>query len=199
MDRSSTQHESTPIYAPTARRLHWLTVALLALQLPVGLYMVYRGNTLNLWDALTGALYSIHKLVGVLILVLVVGRLLYRSTRGAPPPEPSLDAWQRSVSGLVHWALYALLVAAPIAGYVGISMFPALDVFGLKLPALTGPDKEGAKTAFLIHGWLVMALVALVAMHVGAALFHYFVRKDDVLGRMVPGLLRSQKSGPRSR
>lgn len=180
-----------PIYSRIARTLHWLTVALLVLQIPVGVYMVHRGSTLNLWDNLTGALYSSHKLVGVAILLLVLWRLLYRLSRGAPADEPTLEPWQRVVSHLNHWGLYLLLIVTPIAGYIGISLFPALDIFGLfSLPGIVAPDKEAAKTVFAVHGLLALLLLALIALHVGAALFHYFIRKDNVLGRMLPGLLR---------
>lgn len=179
------------IYTRTARALHWTTVALLAVQFPVGLYMVYRGNSLNLWDNLTNVLYSGHKLTGVTILLIVLWRLVYRMTRGAPADEPTIEPWQRIVSRLNHWGLYALLIAAPIAGYIGISLFPALDIFGLfSLPAVVAPDKEAAKTAFEVHRLLVTLLALLIAMHVGAALYHYVVRKDNVLGRMIPRLLR---------
>jgi cytochrome b561 len=79
----------------------------------------------------------------------------------------------------------------PVAGYIGVSLFPALDVFGpISLPALVAPNKEAAKTAFFVHGLLAAALLLLIAVHVAAALFHYFIRKDNVLGRMLPGLLR---------
>jgi cytochrome b561 len=179
------------LYTRTARTLHWTTVALLALQFPVGLYMVYRGNTLNLWDNLTNVLYSGHKLAGVTILLIVLWRIVYRMTRGAPADEPTIEAWHRILSRLNHWGLYALLIAAPIAGYIGISLFPALDIFGLiTLPGVVDPDKEAAKTAFGVHRILVMLLALLIAMHVAAALYHYLIRKDNVLGRMIPRLLR---------
>ncbi|MGE0802470.1 MAG: cytochrome b [Lautropia sp.] len=194
MQRSSAPLEPTQVYSRTARVLHWSTVALLALQFPVGFAMTYRGNTLNLWDALTNAMYSGHKLGGIVILLVVLLRLLYRTTQGAPADEPTIEPWQRFVSHLTHWALYGLLLAAPLAGYIGISMFPALDIFGLfKLPAVAAPDKDAAQTAFLVHAWLVLLLAALIAMHVAAALYHYVVRKDDVLGRMIPGLLRRSR------
>jgi cytochrome b561 len=185
--------ESAPveIYSRTARTLHWTTVALILVQIPVGLYMVYRGNSLNLWDNLTNALYSGHKLVGLTILLIVFWRLVYRLTRGAPAHEPTIEPWQRIVSRLNHWGLYLLLIAAPIAGYIGISLFPALDIFGLiSLPSVVAPDKEVAKAAFAVHRLLVMLLALLIAMHVAAALYHYLVRKDNVLGRMIPRLLR---------
>ena len=179
------------IYSRTARVLHWLVVALIAVQVPVGLSMVYRGNVLNVWDKLTGALYNGHKLMGVTILLIVLWRLGYRLRRGAPASEPTITAWQKAASALNHWGMYALLICAPVAGYIGISLFPALDIFGLfSLPGVVAPDKEAAKTAFAVHKGLVALLVLLIAVHVAAALFHYFIRKDNVLGRMIPGLLR---------
>jgi cytochrome b561 len=153
--------------------------------------MVYRGNALNIWDNVTNVLYSGHKLSGLTILVIVLWRLAYRASRGAPADEPTIEAWHRILSRLNHWGLYVLLVAAPVAGYIGISLFPALDIFGLfSLPGVVAPDKEAAKTAFGIHRLLVMLLALLIAMHVGAALYHYIIRKDNVLGRMIPRLLR---------
>lgn len=195
MQRSSVTREPTQVYRTTARVLHWLTVVLLALQFPVGFAMTYRSETLNLKDALTGAMYGGHKLFGVVILLIVVLRLLYRVTQGAPPDEPTLSGLQRIVAHINHWGMYVLLIAAPLAGYIGVSMFPALDIFGLfQLPSITAPDKEGAKTALAVHVWLVLLLGALIALHVAAALYHYLVRKDDVLGRMIPSRLRRSRA-----
>jgi cytochrome b561 len=87
-----------------------------------------------------------------------------------------------------------LLIAAPIAGYIGISLFPALDIGVFSLPAVVAPDKEAAKAVFDIHRLLVMLLALLIAMHVGAALYHYVIRKDNVLGRMIPRLLRQHNA-----
>jgi cytochrome b561 len=191
MARSDASQVPIAVYPRPARTLHWLTVALVALQVPVGVWMVYRGNVQNLWDTLTGALYNGHKTVGLVILAVAVARLVYRLTRGAPADEPTLAPWQRVVSHVVHWSLYALLIAVPVAGYVGISLFPALDLFGLfKLPGLVAPDKDAASTAFAVHALLALALVLLIGMHVAAALFHHFIRRDNVLARMAPRLLR---------
>jgi cytochrome b561 len=191
MEESATNRPPVAIYSRTARFFHWLIVALVAVQVPVGLYMSYRGNTLNIWDKITGALYNGHKVIGVTILLLVLCRLVYRLIRGAPPPEPTIEPWQKLASHLNHWGLYLLLLAVPVAGYVGISLFPALDIFGVfSLPGVVAPDKDAAKTAFFVHGLLARLLVLLIAVHVAAALFHYFIRKDNVLGRMLPGRLR---------
>lgn len=191
MTPSDASQAPVAVYRKPARVLHWLTVALVAVQVPVGVYMAYRGNVQNVWDALTGALYNGHKTIGLTILFVALARLAYRLARGAPADEPTLAPWQSVVSHVVHWSLYGLLIAVPIAGYVGISLFPALDLFGLfKLPGLVAPDKDAAASAFAVHALLALALVLLIGMHVGAALFHYFIRRDNVLARMVPRLLR---------
>lgn len=192
MMRETSDSPQTPLYGPTARFLHWLTVAVVVVMIPVGFLMSYRGKVLNLWDGTTNALYSGHKLAGLALLAIVLVRLANRLVRGAPADEPTLEPWQRVISHIVHWLIYLLLIVMPVLGWVGVSMFPALDVFGLfKLPALTAPNSDGAKLAFALHGLCAFALLGLIGMHVAAALFHHFVRKDNVLVRMLPGLSRS--------
>lgn len=189
-DTVATTAGAVELYSPTARMLHWLVVLLLAVQIPVGLYMAYRGNVLNLWDAITNNLYSTHKLMGLVVLAMVLIRLAYRLSAGAPDHEPTITDWQRVVSRLNHWALYALLIAMPIVGYLGVAYYPALDVFNFKLPALVAPDKPLAEQVFFWHMVGAYVLIALIALHVLAALYHYLIRRDNVLGRMLPGLLR---------
>jgi cytochrome b561 len=178
---------SNATYSPAARRFHWWTVAFLLIQIPVGLYMSYRGNVQGIFDATTNFLYSWHKLLGMVILVLVLARLIYRLTRGAPADEPTLEWWQKGASHATHWGLYLLLIAVPIGGWIGVSLYPALDVFGLfSLPGLVAPNQDAAAKIFYFHFLGALAIVLLVGMHVGAALFHYFIRKDGVLMRMLP-------------
>lgn len=181
------------IYSGTARMLHWIVVGLIAIQVPIGFYMTYRGGDLNIWDATTNNLYSGHKLLGVIILALMIWRLAYRLTAGAPSPEPTLEPWQRMVSELTHWAIYALLFIVPILGYIGISQYPALNIFGMfSLPGIASPDKASAEQIFELHAIAAFALLGLIAMHIGAALFHNIFRKDNVLGRMLPAALRKE-------
>ncbi len=190
MERSPTQGTQVELYSPTARRFHWWTVLLVLIQLPLGLYMSYRGNTLGIFDDVTNNLYSSHKLVGIIIFIVVVLRLLNRLTRGAPPPEPTITWWQRGASAINHWGLYALLLALPIVGYIGVSQYPALDIFGMTLPGIVAADQDASARTFLLHFWGAMLLVALIAMHFGAAMFHYLIRKDNVLTRMLPSARR---------
>lgn len=172
-------------YSVAARRFHWWTVAFLAMQIPIGVAMVYRGNALNLWDALTNFLYSSHKLIGLTILCLVAARLAYRLTHGAPADEPTLEPWQKGLAHATHWLLYLLLIAVPIGGYLGVSLYPALDVFGFSLPALTAPNQAAAERVFFWHMLGAFAIFLLAGMHVAGALFHYLIRRDGVLARML--------------
>lgn len=177
-----------PVYSPTARFFHWLTVIIVAVQIPVGFYMVARGAATN-FDAATNTLYSGHKLLGFALLWLVVLRLLYRLLRGAPPDEPTLEWWQKAGAHMTHWGLYALLIAVPLLGWLGVSHYGALGTFGgWSLPAIAVQNQERAEIVFLLHFWGVVLMLAAIAAHVGAALFHHFIRGDGVLRRMLPGL-----------
>jgi cytochrome b561 len=175
-------------YSTGARHFHWWTVALLAIQVPLGLYMAYRGNTLNVWDGLTNALYSSHKTLGLVILALVAARLLYRIVHGAPADEPSIEWWQKAASHATHWSLYLLLILVPIVGWLGISLYGARDVFGLfTIPPLAAQNSDAAGRVLMLHKYLAFLTLALVAMHVSAAVvLHYFIRGDGVLARMLP-------------
>lgn len=180
-----------PVYSPIARFLHWLVVALVGVMALTGVLMVYRGKDLNIWDALTNNLYSTHKALGLVVLAVVVIRLVYRLFAGRPDDEPSLTPFQKIASHTVHWALYGLLIAIPIGGWLGVSLFPALDVFGLfQLPALASPDKALSEQVLWVHGLAAYLLLGLIAIHIGAALYHHFVRRDGVLARMMPGRKR---------
>lgn len=186
-----------PTYTPVARGLHWLIALLIFIQLPLGFYMAYRGNEMpgvnekgepvkGVWDALTGFLYSSHKLIGLTVLALVVARLLYRLTRGAPKSDPSVPPALTGLSHLVHWALYALLLAVPIIGYTAISYGDYLDVFGIHLPAITVKNEDLSKEIFEWHETGAVLILVFVALHILAAIYHRFVRGDRVVERMVP-------------
>ena len=181
---------STPGYTPTARRFHWWTAALIAIQIAIGLTMTYRAGVLKAFDTITNSLYSTHKLLGVAIFCVVVARLAYRLRHGAPPDEPTLTRWQRIAAHANHWGLYVLLLAVPILGYVATSLFGALDAFWISLPSVTQQSEAAAERVFALHYAGALLIVLLVAMHVGAALYHYLIRRDGVLARMLPAVGR---------
>ncbi|MFT3731235.1 MAG: cytochrome b [Hyphomicrobium sp.] len=186
-----------PTYTPTARGLHWLLALLIFIQLPLGFYMSYRGNDMpsvdekgqpvkGVWDALTGFLYSSHKLIGLIVLALVVWRLLYRLTRGAPRSDPTVPPALTGVSHLVHWALYALLLVVPILGFLAISYGDYLDVFNFRLPAFVDKNEDLSKEIFEWHETGAILIIAFVVLHIAAAIYHRFLRKDRVVERMIP-------------
>jgi cytochrome b561 len=186
-----------PTYTPTARAFHWLIALLVFIQLPLGFYMSYRGNEMpsvnekgepvkGVWDALTGYLYSSHKLLGLTVLALVVLRLLYRLTQGAPRSDPTVPPALTGVSHLVHWALYALLLAVPVLGYLAISYGDYLDVFNFHLPMLTEKNDDLSKEIFEWHETGAFLIIGFVALHIVAAIYHRFLRKDRVVERMIP-------------
>ncbi len=189
MNMNETKKDVQPqVYSGGARHLHWLTSAFVFVMIPVGFYMVYRGEVTK-FDALTNILYDNHKLGGFILLWIVLARLAYRLSKGAPASEPTLEPWQKTVSHLTHWGLYALLFIVPMLGWLGVSLYPALSIHGwFSLPALASPDQKMSETVLNLHklGAIILALVVLA--HVSAALFHHFIRKDNVLRRMLPGL-----------
>ena len=183
---------SEPVYSATARFFHWLIALLIAVMAVTGFAMVYRGKDLNIWDSLTNNLYSTHKALGLVILALVILRLFYRLVVGRPADEATITPFQRIASHTVHWSLYVLLIAIPIGGWLGVSLFPALDVFGLfQIPALTSPNKALSEQVLWVHGLAAYILLSLVAIHVAAALYHHIIRGDGVLTRMLPSLRRN--------
>lgn len=178
-------------YGHTARLLHWITAAALAVTVPLGLAMTYRGNTLDIWDGATDTLYSTHKLIGFVLLWVVIARLIHRWRRPPPPAEPDMPRWRQAAATATHGALYALLIVVPLLGWAGVSLFPSLTLFGLfDLPAITAPDEARAKAVLALHGTLALLLAGLALVHLAAALEHHLIRRDGVLRRMWPSLRR---------
>jgi cytochrome b561 len=168
-------------YRPAARHMHWLIAGILVIMIPVAFFM---GDAP---PSIKGTLYSTHKLVGVIVLLLVIFRLIYRFKNPPPAPDASLKPWEIFVSSSVHWLLYVLLLAVPLLGWLGVSAFGALNIYGsFNLPALIGTDKELAKTLLFFHGWIAIGMAILIGLHIAAALQHHFIRKDTVLRRMWP-------------
>ena len=177
------------VYSSLARRFHWYTVAFVAIMIPLGVYMSKRGNEWNIWDATTNNLYSLHKGLGFTLLVMIIARLIYRFRNGAPADEPGLAGWQKLASHATHWSLYGLLILVPMLGWLGVSRYGALGIVGpLSLPGLVAQDQDKAAAIFWWHGAGALLLGALILMHIGAAMMHFVVFKDGVLGRMLPGL-----------
>jgi cytochrome b561 len=199
MNRNDSLKRVPLVYSATARTFHWWTVAFVLVLITLGSIMTDRTEDKTvvvngkatvvpgIWDATTNALYSSHKLIGFIFLFVIVGRLIYRLRNGAPPDEPSLEPWQRFASHATHWGLYTLLVAVPLGGWIGVQLYPSANVFGLfNLPTFLPPNQTLAETVFKFHGIGAKLILALILVHIGAALYHHFMLKDNVLRRMLP-------------
>lgn len=181
MDRSG------PGYDAVAKTAHWLTALLLVGSFGVGLYMV--GLKMSP-DKLK--LFSYHKWIGVTVLVLVLLRLAWRALH-APPPLPSaMPAWERSAARASHGFLYLMLLAVPLSGWLMSSAkgFQTVWLGVLPLPDLLAKNPPLGESLQTLHYAFNKLLLALIGVHVAAALKHYFFDRDQVLQRMLPGRRR---------
>ena len=173
-------------YPASSKWLHWAVAACVLSIIPVGIAMnwVSEGPTQD-------TLYNLHKSLGVLILLLMILRLVNRLMVGAPAPDPDLARWQKAASSAVHGLLYVLLFAMSIAGYLANSAYGAkTPFFGLfELPMIIGKNEALSEKLFALHRYTGWFVAILVLMHIGAALQHHVIHRDNVLRRMLPRAL----------
>lgn len=166
---------------------HWLLAAALFVQLALGWWMLGLPDTPR---GLQAGWYNLHKSIGITIALAVVLRISWRA-RHAVAPEPSLPRWQRLASRATHLLLYASLLVVPLSGYLG-STFTRYPVkyFGVVLPHWNREWPAAKELLSSIHYGAVCVLMALVTLHVAAALWHW-LRRDRVCERMgLPVLAR---------
>lgn len=171
-------------WGTVARLLHWLVAVLVIVQIGLGWAAVaWRLSPLKL------DLFVLHKSFGLVVLLLMLLRLLWRLAGPAPALPAGMSGLQRAAAGLSHLLLYLVLLALPLSGWVlsSAANIPFRVFWRLPLPALVAPDKAVETAAAAVHLGLVLALSALLLLHVGAALWHHFVRRDTVLTRMLTG------------
>ena len=132
-----------------------------------------------------GLAFSIHKLTGLSILALMILRALWRVTN--TKPVLNVRAWERIAERTVHFLLYVVAIAMPLVGWMGSvagGKPPHLGTFNFELPI--EKNKALAGLFFDMHNTLAICLIVLFAIHVLAALYHHFIKKDGVLRRMLP-------------
>lgn len=180
-------------FGALAKTFHWATFLLLLGSFGIGLTMV----DLPLGPRKLQA-YSWHKWVGVTVFLVTVLRLGWRLADPPPPLPDSMPAWQKLAARLSHAGLYTVLLIMPISGWVTSSALGLKTVYlGLvPLPDLVAADRALGDSLTLVHNLLAIVLVALFAIHVGAALYHHLVLKDDVARRMVPFMAPRAGDGP---
>ncbi|MDP1645438.1 MAG: cytochrome b [Thiobacillus sp.] len=168
-------------YSTPAIVFHWLVAFLIFAGFPLGLYMVDLPLSP---DKLK--LYSYHKWIGITVLMLAAIRVTWRLTRKPPPLPDSVAAWQRRASVVVHGLLYLLMIVIPLSGWLMSSAKGFQTVwFGvLPLPDLIEKNRELGDLLAGVHKALNFTLLALVILHVGAALKHHFIERQPFLQRM---------------
>jgi len=173
---------NAPGYGIVAKTLHWLIFLLLAVQYAIGSIMPHIGR-----HTVDEGWVSWHFSVGAAILFFIVIRLIWRLFH--PVPQlPTLAPWERVLAGFVHWGLYLLVLAMTLLGWAATnSRGWDVNLFGVvTLPALALKGSHWGHQAGDIHDVLVYVLLGFIVLHVAAALYHYFVKHDRVVARMLP-------------
>jgi len=168
---------------PLALRLvHWLMVILVIAMLFIGIGMVSTVSEMRTW------LIDLHKPLGILILCLAALRVCLRLTGRTPPLPADLPIWQKAAAHASHLVLYALMFALPLVGWTMLSAggYP-IALFGtFHLPPLGPVDPMLFSVLRRAHTLLAFLLFATILAHLGAALFHAWIRRDGVFRSMVP-------------
>ena len=176
-------------YTRTAIGLHWVIAVLIFAAFPLGLYM--HGLPLSPFKL---RLFNYHKWIGMAVLILVVVRVAWRIIYRPPALPANMPTWERSAASSMHLLLYALIVFAPLTGWLASSSAGFQTVlFGvMPLPDLVGKNKELGQFLFELHENWDYLLIAMVGVHLAAALKHHFLMHDEVLTQMIPFLRRSK-------
>lgn len=171
-------------YGTTSRFNHWLTALVVLGLLTSGFLLEY----IEFADEQARSLRGTHQATGFLFFLFALWRVGWRMVNGFPRPAGTMARWQVQAAKLVHWALIFCILAMPLTGMArGLLRDRDLDVFGLfALPALAN-QPELARSAAQAHGLVAWLLVALLALHVAAALKHHLLDRDTTLLRMLRG------------
>ena len=175
------------------RTIHWLMAALIFVALPLGVWA-------SLLPSGGGARIEIlffHKSIGVTVLGLIALRIVWRLIAGAPAYAEPLGKLAQVASRAGHLALYALMIAMPVSGYLGSTAGGrAVSWFGLfELPRLAAKDRSlavAASWAHLVFAWM---LGFVLAAHLSAVVWHAMIKRDSVLTRMWPSFRPASSGG----
>ncbi len=180
------------------RALHWLIALMIAVQVPLGFLMV---DAYDAWlagkgdTALVMLLSRLHNTNGLLVLILVVLRLSWRLRNPTPGLPAGLAAYQRFTARATHIVLYGLLITFPLTGWAALSAydgeFPIYffgwdNVFRI-VPQATEGSPFNSDLFGEIHETCWKIGAGVLGLHVVAALWHQFVKKDGLLRRMWSG------------
>ena len=187
---SASASEVHDVYDSRSVALHWITAFLVVAQW-LGAHSIdwFPRGPMRV-DA-----RSTHILIGMILLVIIAARIVWRLTR-ARRPAPVGPKAIRTAAPAVHWALYGVVIAVLAAGVLNV-LVRGDSIFGLfKVPALYPGDKVLRDQVGSIHELLANILLVVAGLHAVAALIHSWVSRDVVLGRMIPALRREKDEGP---
>lgn len=181
-------------YTPVAIGLHWLIATLAIGQIAGGLYMEGLPDSA---DAERFQLIQLHKSFGITILLLTLGRLAWRLGHKPPPLPAAMPGWQKTAARGLHIGFYVLLIGVPLGGWAMVSASPLAEtvktyLFGVvpwpHLPFFDGvEDRRGlAHDISEMHELGAKLMLAMIVLHVGAALKHWLMDGDGVLESMLP-------------
>jgi superoxide oxidase len=164
--------------------LHWLTVLLIVAQFA----SAWLREAVEHETSLAAAILATHQTMGVVTWIVGLARLVWRHKFAYLPPFPeSMPKLQQSIAKANEYGLYALLFVQPITG-LGRVLFRGhpFELFIWEVPVLLEPNPEARNFLLGAHEFGAKALLALIGLHAGAALFHRLILRDGVLQRMLP-------------
>jgi len=178
--------DTTTRYGSVTQILHWVMFLFI-----IALFVIANSMTSMANSPEKFQLYGLHKSLGMTLFFVLLGRIYWRLTN-ATPTDPETPDWEHKAAHGLHIALYLVLLLMPISGMLmTLAGDHPLSWFGLiDLPNWLGKSPFIETTAKTIHGLCAYALMLLTLGHVGAALWHKFIRKDNIMERMLPFVAR---------
>lgn len=174
-------------YSTVAIVLHWTIAVLLIANLTAGL-LFDSIEAVN--KPLFQTLIHLHKSTGITILALAVARLVWRLMNPPPPLPDHMTAAERVLATISHWGFYVLMFALPLSGWAMVSsgkiVYP-MSWYGLFAVPPLPLQRAQHETFESVHGLLGWVVLALIVLHVAAALKHHYFDRDNLLARMWPG------------
>ena len=169
-------------YGVTAKIFHWLIFLLLAAQYAVGSIMPHIGR-----KTLNEGWVNWHLSIGAAILLVIVLRFAWRLLVPVALPT-TLPPWEHYLSRFTHLMLYLLVLAMTLLGWAAANARGwDVKLLGIvTLPAIAPNGSRWGHQAGDIHNILVYVLLGFIVLHVAGALYHYFIRRDQTLQRMLP-------------
>ena len=180
---SMAMKNSTGGYGLVAIVLHWLVALVVIAMFALGLWMV----ELTYYDVWYKRAPDLHKSIGILLFLVMLARLLWRSVNVIPSDEPDLTRLERQLAHATHKLLYLLLFAVMLSGYlISTADGRPIEVFGLvSVPALLSDIPNQEDLAGRVHLILAITLISLAGIHALAALKHHFIDRNRTLKKML--------------